>query len=520
MTSKDKPLQRRETLMLAGLVALAVALRLYKITQPFVDEWSFKQGTIAMIAENFYRNGFNILYPQINWAGPEAGYIGTEFPLMPYLASLLYVPFGVHEWIGRSLSVAFFAVSLPFLYLLVKKVSNERSAAFAGVIYAVVPLGIFAGRSFISDTTSLSFSVIALYLFFRWLERSDSAALLAAAGVTTGLAILVKLPNIIIGVPLLYLAWEKYRTGLRRQPQLWGFSAFALGLPAAWYLHAYLVTLHYLPHQFAGSDGIALADPSFYAFIARRLFTSSLTPLAAAGMLAGLFLPARAKYGRVFHWWLVAIMLFVIIAGHGNRHPWYQLPMVPVAAALAGRALDCALRKLRTLTGSRIAEWSAGVALFGALAAASFLYVKPLYDPWALPLLNAGHEIDRIASPDALVIYVLDGDSSGIYYGKRKGWHAFDNNQWGNPLDDREAIMGLEKLRGQGASYLLFTEYTAWWLDYYKDFRSYLDSHYRRTADTRDYVIFDLSGDMRPRLALSTPVSQCDREADCSQRSR
>jgi 4-amino-4-deoxy-L-arabinose transferase-like glycosyltransferase len=508
MTSKDKPLQRRETLVLAGLVALTVALRLYKITQPFIDEWSFKQGTIAMIAENFYRNGFNIFYPQINWAGPEAGYIGTEFPLVPFLASLLYVPFGVHEWIGRSVSVAFFAVSLPFFYLLVKKTSKERSAWFAAMIYAVVPLSIFAGRSFISDTTSLSFSVIALYLFCRWPERSDSLALPTAAALTTGLAILVKLPNIIIGVPLLYLAWEKYRTGLWRQPKLWAFAALALGLPAAWYLHAYLVTLHYPPHQFAGSDGVALADPSFYAFIVRRLFTSSLTPLVAAGLLVGLFLPAPAKYGRVFHWWLLAIGLFVLIAGHGNRHPWYQLPMVPVAAAFAGRAFDFALGKVRALSGSSIAEWSAGIALSGALALASYVYVKPLYESWAMPLLNAGHEIDRIASPDALVVYALDGDSSGIYYSKRKGWHAMDSSFWGQPADSTEAITKLEKLRREGAGFIVFTRYTAWWLDYYGEFRQYLDARYRRAADTDDYVIFDLSGaNGRQGGARATPGS-------------
>jgi 4-amino-4-deoxy-L-arabinose transferase-like glycosyltransferase len=508
MTSKDKPLQRRETLMLAGLVVLTVALRLYKITQPFVDEWSFKQGTIAMIAENFYRNGFNIFYPQINWAGPAPGYIGTEFPLVPFLASLLYVPFGVHEWVGRSVSIAFFAVSLPFFYLLVRKISNERSAAFAAAIYILVPLSIFAGRSFISDTTSLSFSVIALYLFCQWLERSDSLVLLTAAALTTGLAILVKLPNIIIGMPLLYLAWEKYRTGLWRQPKLWGFAALSLGLPAAWYLHAYFVTMAYPPHQFAGSDGVALADPSFYAFIARRLFTSSLTPLVAAGMLAGLFLPAPAKYGRVFHWWLVAIGLFVLIAGHGNRHPWYQLPMVPVAAAFAGRAFNFALRRLRAAIPSKRIEMAAGVSLFAVLALLSYFYVKPLYTPWALPLLNAGHEIDRIASPDALVIYVLDGDSSGIYYSKRKGWHAMDSSYWGQPADSTEAITKLEKLRREGAGFLVFTRYTTWWLDYYDEFRQYLDARYRREADTDDYVIFDLSGgDQRRGIAIATPAS-------------
>ena len=71
-------------------------------------------------------------------------------------------------------------------------------------------------------------------------------------------------------------------------------------------------------------------------------------------------------------------------------------------------------------------------------------------------------------------------------------------------------------LRSEGAGFLVFTRYTVWWLDYYKQFQKYLDSRYRREAQTDDYVIFDLSGGDPRRVALATPVSRCDREADCS----
>jgi 4-amino-4-deoxy-L-arabinose transferase-like glycosyltransferase len=508
MNSRAKLLQSREIPPLVGLSLLALTVRLIKISQPYVDEWSFKQGTIAMIAENFYRNGFNIFYPQINWAGSAAGYIGTEFPLVPFLASLLYVPFGVHEWIGRSVSVVFSVLSLPFFYLLVRKISNERSAAFAAAIYALAPLSIFASRSFMSDMTSLSFSVVALYLFSEWLERSNHLGLFLSTAVTTALAILIKAPAVIIGLPLLYMAWEEHGWQLVFKPKLWAFAALALLFPIAWYVHAYLITLSYPPHQFAGSDGLTLMDLHFYAFIVQRLITSSLTPLVIAGMIGGLLLPSPAKYGRLFHWWLLALCFFVLIAGLGNRHPWYQLPAVPIAAALAGRAFDYLLRRLGALTRSKVTEFCGGAVLFAAVAAVSYMYVKPLYDPWATPLRKAGHKIDRIAPVDALAVFVVDGDSSGIYYSRRKGWHAFDDSDWGSPLDSEQAIMELEKLRKRGAGYLVFTRYTAWWLDYYKDFGSYLDSRYRRVQDTEEYVIFDLAGELNTeaRTAVS-PVS-------------
>lgn len=505
MNSKERHIASREIVVLAALLVLALAVRLIKISQPYVDEWSFKQGTIAMIAENFYRNGFNIFYPQINWAGNAAGYIGTEFPLVPFLASLLYIPFGVQEWIGRSVSITFSVLALPFFYFLVKKISNERSAAFAGVIYAVAPLSIFASRSFISDMTSLSFSIAALYLFSEWLDRSNDRRLLLGAAAATTLAILVKAPTAIIAIPLSYMAWEQYRWKFIRQAPIWFFACLSMAFPIAWYTHAYFLTVTYPPHQFMGSDGLRLEDLHFYASVGRRLVGSSLTPVVAVATLAGLFLPPATKYGRLFYWWLVAICLFIIAAGFGNRHPWYQLPLVPVAAAFAGRACDFTLRRIRRLTQSKAAELFSGAALFLALLAVSHSYVRPLYDPWAAPLREAGHQIDLMTSPDALAVFVVDGDSSGIYYSRRKGWHAFDDSDWGAPLDSKQAIMELEKLRNRGATHLVFTLYTVWWLDYYKEFGDHLDSHYRRLAETPAYVIFDLSDGLNEKVTAGVP---------------
>lgn len=497
----------REVFSLSLLLAVGIAVRLLKISQPYVDSWSFKQGTIAMIAENFYRNGFNIFYPQINWAGNSPGYIGTEFPLVPFLASLLYVPFGVHEWIGRAVSVMFFALSVPFFYLLVKKIFNQQSATWAAVIYMLAPLGVFASRSFMSDMASLSFSIMALYFFRQWLERSNSLSLLLAAGLATGSAILIKAPAVIIGVPLLYMAWQEQGAGCFRQPKVWLFAALSLIFPAAWYLHAYLITLSYAPHKFAGSEGMALADLPLYALIVRRLVGSSLTPLVTAAMVLGFCLPTPRKHGRAFHWWLAAVGLFALLAGLGNRHPWYQLPAVPIAAALSGRAFHFALRRLGTFAGSKITRPVAAIMLLIALGFFSYKAVKPLYDPWAIPLRKAGHRIDRIAPPEALAIFVADGDSSEIYYSKRKGWHAFDDSDWGAPLDSAQAISNLEALRHRGARYLAFTRYTVWWLDYYKDFAKHLDSHYLRTQDTKDYIIFDLALDPNGGTVNSTSSS-------------
>ena len=32
------------------------------------------------------------------------------------------------------------------------------------------------------------------------------------------------------------------------------------------------------------------------------------------------------------------MVVFIVIVGYGNRHRWYQLPLVPIASAFAGAA--------------------------------------------------------------------------------------------------------------------------------------------------------------------------------------
>src|SRR4029453_984691 len=102
-----------------SLSILAVAARLVLINQPFIDYWSWRQCDVAAIARNFSENGFHFAYPQIDWAGGASGYVGTEFPILPFLAAICYKFVDVHEWIGRSQAVIFFVVSVPFFFLLV-----------------------------------------------------------------------------------------------------------------------------------------------------------------------------------------------------------------------------------------------------------------------------------------------------------------------------------------------------------------------------------------------------------------
>src|SRR5213080_2263095 len=195
---------RRASHIAIAIWILAVAARLVLINQPYVDHWSWRQSDVAAIARNFYEGGFRFAYPQIDWAGDATGYVGTESPILPFLTAICYKVAGIHEWIGRSQAVIFFAVSLPFFFLLVREVFDNTAAAWATFFFSFAPLNVFASREFMPDVPSLSLAIIGLYFFLR-LIGNDKMGFFMAAAIAISLSILIKLPSVLIGAPIAYV---------------------------------------------------------------------------------------------------------------------------------------------------------------------------------------------------------------------------------------------------------------------------------------------------------------------------
>ncbi|MGA7274109.1 MAG: glycosyltransferase family 39 protein [Candidatus Udaeobacter sp.] len=501
------------TKVVIAIWILAVAVRLMLIDQPYVDHWSWRQSDVAAIARNFYDGGFRFAYPQIDWAGNATGYVGTEFPILPFVAAICYKFVGVHEWIGRSQAVILFAVSLPFFFLLVREIFGSTAAVWATFFFSFAPLNIFAGRSFMPDVPSLSLAIIGLYFFLRWTDDQKWTPFFSAA-IAISISILIKVTSGVIFAPLAYLAvagigdpgrQNKERRfpkppgrsgkrpslnfGAHLAPlQLIAFAAIALLPSAIWYWHAYQIAQRFYPHHFFGAGGVRIENFSWYSNIARQTAISSLTPLLTIMALIGLFVAQRGKYGRFFDWWLAAMVLFVVALGYGNRHRWYQLPMVPITAGFAGAACAFFASKI----SSRRAAIALSILLAGSFAILSYMYVRPLYESSAAQLRNAGLALNKMTPSDALIIAADMGDPTIFYYSQRKGWHVpeEDGIYQSTPSDSRHAIIDLEKLRRRGATHVVFTRNTLWWLNYYPEFAQHLAQGATVMAATPEFKIY------------------------------
>jgi hypothetical protein len=184
------------------------------------------------------------------------------------------------------------------------------------------------------------------------------------------------------------------------------------------------------------------------------------------------------------------MIVFIIIVGNGNRHRWYQLPLVPIAAAFAGAG--CAF--VGSKISSRVAAITPSILLAITFLILAFLCVRPFYESSAAQLRDAGLELKKVTPPDALIVAADMGDPTIFYYGERKGWHFLEQNAIfnGNPDDGDQAIENLERLRHRGATHFVFTRNTFWWLQSYPEFVVHLTNNAKVIEATPEFRIYEL----------------------------
>jgi 4-amino-4-deoxy-L-arabinose transferase-like glycosyltransferase len=480
----------RATRLAIAMSILAVAVRFIGIDQPYEDNWSWRQSDVAAIARNYFQGGFHFARPQIDWAGDEPGYVGTEFPILPFLAAICYKIFGVQESVGRIQALILFAISLPFLFLLVRNILGELAAIWALFFYGFAPLGIMASRCFMPDMPSLALSIAGLYFFHRWLQQ-ESPSSLPASAFCISLSILIKATSVIIAAPIACLIFQHFRFRAFRIFKLWLFAAIVL-LPAAiWYSYAYWISLKFYPHHFFGAGGVKIMPFAWYLKIAEEIVTTELTPILCLLGIVGLFITRSKGPARPFHWWLAGMILFIIVVGYGNRHPWYRLPLVPIGAVFAGAACEFIAAKIPNRGG----KITASVLLVLVFGFSSLGFTRSFYRPISAPMRSAGLALNRITAPDSLIVAADNGDPAVLYYAERKGWHFLERDgiYYGDPDGSEPAIVDLEGLRSKGASYLVFTSNTAWWLDLYSEFRQRVETTSTLIESTPEFKIYRLN---------------------------
>ena len=421
---------------IAPVLAIAFLSRLYHITFPVLGWHSWRQSDTASIARNFFENGFNILYPQVNWGGTGTGYVEAEFHIYPFIVSLLYAVFGVNDFWGRIVSVIFSVLTVYGVFILVKKYMNESVAFWSALIYAIIPLNIYYGRAFMPESSLLMCSVYSVYFFSEWLDK-EKVKYFVLAIIFTAFAILIKLPALYLGLPLLFLAYQKFKAKSFLKPALWIFVILVIIPVVLWYYHAHQLFINNgvsFGIWTYGSDKWGMFDlllkPSFYNdLFLKSIAERHLTYPGFILLIIGLFIKRKNPAEKLFDFWLLAVLIYFLIVAQGNlAQEYYQLPFILPAVVFIGKALDWLLPfgKFKEAFSMSKLKSSFGVLCLVMILVLSYLRVAHTMggeNPDS-SVFKMANDIKLVTQKNDLIITVCDGNPVYLYHADRKGWVA------------------------------------------------------------------------------------------------
>ena len=189
------------------MIVVGFALRWQYVHLPMAEAHSWRQITNADIARNFTEESANILYPEVSWGGPRDVYVSMEFPLLQWLAGMLFHVVRDREFVCRILSILFSLGTLVVTYFLGARLFGAPAGRAAAFLLAISPSFVFFGRTFISDTPMVFFSVGALWGLVVYAQTHNRRAAWWGIASST-LACMVKIPAVLIFAPIAWLAWN------------------------------------------------------------------------------------------------------------------------------------------------------------------------------------------------------------------------------------------------------------------------------------------------------------------------
>lgn len=442
-------MKRFEILLLALVILIAAAVRLYEIKRPLADWHSWRQADTAAVARNFIKDGYNPFIPRYDDMSSQANgidnpnrYRFVEFPIYNSLVAAVWSIFGVSVTSARLVTVAITLASTVLLYLLVKHFSGIKTAILAAFFFATIPYNVFYSSTILPGPLMV-FAVLGMYYTFtRWLDDSRNLSWGVASVIFTNLAILTWPIALFFTLPLLYLAYEKYGAALYKRSELIVFAIVSLLPFLAWRLWMMRFPEGIPNWQFLINEGgIRFKGAFFRWLIQERIAGLILSSAGFALLIIGLIRKNEYREKLFYLSWLGAAVIYFVVFASGNvRHDYYQVPFVPIAAIYIAKGV----KFLTSLPGAYFQKFIGpvlAIILLVLMYAFGFYDVRGLYWINKPQIVRAGEAADKILPQDAIVIAPYNGDAAFLYQTNRRGY----------PIVDRP----LEVMIDMGAKYLV-----------------------------------------------------------------
>jgi hypothetical protein len=441
---------------LGAILLLGLVLRLKGLHDPILDHPGWRQGDTVSIAKNFATLQYNILYPQTNYNGPPPNYVELELQIVPFIAATFYKIVGVHEVIGRLVTMAFSLGTVAVLAFFGRWLfASDLAGLFAALLYAIMPGSVYYGRTFTPDATMVFFLTAALYAISRMLVEEEcwSARTIAWSTALLALAFLAK-PVALCGlVPVVALIVERAVSGRTFR---WGAIASLLLIPLAvlygydravashaeWHWASGITRLHVLPALHASLTSAPALHVKLTQFrvVLGMLAQTMIGPaITALGILGFFFMPATTRTRTLLWGWLIGGLAYTYVVVTVERVDYYMLLLLPLAALTGAGFLDRFAAAIDRSVLDRSAKYvAAGISLLalGAITYQNRQIVAPYYHYNKTVYRNA-IALNHTLAPGALIV-MGHYDPSVLYYIGRYGWEE-DPYLW-TPFDEQSAI--------------------------------------------------------------------------------
>ena len=379
--------------------------------------WRETDGLI--VARNYCDDRAAFLEPRIDARGETPGRTGLEFPVLNWVSGQAGCATGDFVTPWRLISFVLTLLGAAALFFFAHWLLGLEGAALTLASFATSPLVPYFSRTTQPDVAAMAFAILALALTQSRLRWAAPAAL--------SLAMLLKLPGIVYGLPMVLLLWQGSKTRGQRALSLL-LSAASLVPPALWYHHARTLQLLDGLETFAISRSPAQLWhewqlPAFWVLnFVQRPFDTLLFPLAGAllVLVAAFTWRQGTRLGRTL---ALTWLGYVFACGYsGAHHEYYGLMVLPLAAVGSGWALRELSHRLRLARPGWLAP--ALVVFFVAALGWQVNRIKRWWpthlDEWAELSRFSQETIGPRAGPRLMVF--TDGSPETFWFMHQLGW--------------------------------------------------------------------------------------------------
>ncbi|MFA5136379.1 MAG: glycosyltransferase family 39 protein [Patescibacteria group bacterium] len=435
---EKKNLGKLDIIILIFLLLIAFVFRLYHITSPLSDSYSWRQADTAAVARNFVKDGFNLLEPryddlssiQSGKENPE-GLRFVEFPLYNAMFGLLYAafPYLALEVYGRLISIVFSLILICIIYILLFTEHSRTAAIIGAFIYGVFPAFVFFSRVVLPETTAVSFTFLSILLLSLWQKQKKIhilRTLFFFSLMFFSIGILIKPTVIFFGFALLYIFVEKYRWSVVKKALPYLYFILSLLPFVLWRLYIQkspeaIPSSEWLissVNTFEGQKQIFM-KPAFFRWI---LF-ERINIMIFGGFLTGFFiLGLFVKLKKLLlHSIIFSSIAYLFVFQGGNvQHEYYQTVILPAFAIFSAIGTSFFIQN-RKMFISPFLVYPIIIVLF--IFSFMFSYYYKVKDFYTYPkdLNHMAKILKTFTKSSDKVITDRLGDTTLLYLADRKG---------------------------------------------------------------------------------------------------